>query len=77
LKYSLPNLTPTVKLTQFCRGIADHIAISFPITLAPVRQHQVTTITASKMISTEHQNGQEGKTATAEGMLDRVRVVCS
>ena len=44
---------------------------------SPVLQHQVTTITASKMISTEHQNGQEGKTATAEGMLDRVRVVCS
>jgi hypothetical protein len=29
------------------------------------------------MVSTEHQNGQEGNTATAEGMLDRVRDVCS
>jgi hypothetical protein len=45
---------------------------------SPVLQHQLTTtgITASKMMSTEHQNRQEGKTATTEGMLNRVRVVC-
>jgi len=43
---------------------------------SPVLQHQVTTITASKIISTEHQNQQEGKTATTEGMIYRVRVVC-
>jgi hypothetical protein len=43
---------------------------------SPVLQHQATTIIASKMISTEHQNRQEGTTATTEGMLNSVRVVC-
>lgn len=43
---------------------------------SPVLQHQLTTITASKMMSPEHQNRQEGQTATTEGMLNRVRIVC-
>jgi hypothetical protein len=43
---------------------------------SPVLQHQLTTTTANKMMSTEHQNRQEGKTANTEGMLNRVRVVC-
>ena len=43
---------------------------------SPVLERQMTTITDSKMISTEHQNHQEGKTATTEGMLYSVRAVC-
>ena len=43
---------------------------------SPVLQHQLTTTTANKMMSTEHQNRPEGKTANTEGMLNRVRVVC-
>jgi len=39
----------------------------------PILQHEVTTITANKMISKEHQNLRERKTATTDGILYSVR----
>lgn len=44
--------------------------------ILPVLQHQVTTITASTMISKVHRNRRERKTATTEGMLHSVRGMC-
>jgi archaellin len=40
---------------------------------SPVLQHQLTTITASKMMSTEHQTRQEGTTAVyIEGQIIKI-----
>ena len=41
----------------------------------PVLQHEVTAITANKVISNVQRNQQERKTATSEGILYSVRVM--